>query len=621
MDKLDSGSLDITKMNIEKLKQLFPSIVTEGKIDFDALKMVLGDEIDNSKEKYQFTWCGKNDAIKIAQSPSTSTLRPCKDESKIWEATENIYIEGDNLEALKQLQKTYYGKIKMIYIDPPYNTGNDFVYNDSFSASIENYKEKTNQSVSSNAKTDGRYHTNWLNMLYPRLILARNLLAEDGVIFISIDDNELFGLIAMCNSIFGEENKVETIVWKNKYGAAAQTVGFISLHEYILCYSKKPIQNITSELDEEGQKSYNKMDEKYNTRGGYMTQPLMTTSLGDRPNLMYSIEYNGDVIHPRKQWVWSKDRLLQAIENNEVVFNKQSDGNYSVRVKKYLYDEDGNIRRGKPLSIQNGPFTQEGTKEIRELFDGKSIFDFAKPSKLIEYLLSLQINNDESKDYIVLDFFSGSGTTAQALFNLNYRTNGNRKFILVQLPESCDKNTMAYKEGYANICEIGKERIRRAGEQIKKEWMEKNNPEGLFHEENKEFPFDIGFKVFKLDSSNIKPWDSEYQYDENNIFDLADVFKEDRTKEDILYEIMLKYGIFDMPAIEIEVNGKTMFRVGKRYMIVCLEDNITKEDIQEICELAPRTVVFKESGFADDNDKINAVYNLEKAGVEDIKCI
>lgn len=345
----------------------------------------------------------------------------------------NFLIEGDNLASLKLLEKTHKGKIDLIYIDPPYNTGSpDFKYDDTIVA-----------------KEDSFRHSKWLSFIKSRLQIAHKLLSDNGIIFISIDENEQAQLKLLCDEIFSPENHIETIIWKNKYGAGAKTVGFISVHEYILCYSKKPISDLTSELDKERQATYKKTDEKFEIRGGYLTQPLMTTSLADRPNLMYDIEYNGDIIHPRKQWVWSKERLEAAIRNNEVEFNKQKDGTYSVRAKKYLFDENGNIRRGKPLSILNGPFTQDGTQEIRNIFGSEDVFKFSKPSELIKYFIAFEINGMSSKNAVILDFFAGSGTTAQAVLAQNKKDNGNRRFIL------CTNNEN-------NICcEVTYERVKR----------------------------------------------------------------------------------------------------------------------------------------------------------------
>ncbi len=535
--KVQQRMNDIVGDNVKKLAQLFPSAVKDGEVDFDALKEELGQFTEVGSEKYELTWAGKKNAKKIAQEDIVGrTLKFIPEDSKNADTTENLYIEGDNLEVLKLLRQNYYGAIKMIYIDPPYNTGNDFVYNDSFGMNKEDLDiaegniDITGERYVVNGKSHNKYHANWLSMMYPRLKVAKDLLTDDGIIFVSIDDIEVKNMIKICDEIFGEENRIETIVWKNKYGAGAKTVGFISVHEYILCYSKFPIFDLTSELDEEGQRRFNKQDDKYAVRGGYMTQPLMTNSLGDRPNLMYTIEYNGITIVPHKQWIWGKERLLDAISKDEVEFNLQSDGSYSVRSKSYLYDENGVIRRGKPVSILNGPFNQEGTQDIRKLFEDKSVFDFTKPSALIEFLLSLQINGNESNDFIVMDFFSGSATTAQAVMKLNCKDNGKRKWIMVQLDEKCNEGTNAYKSGFSNIAEIAKERIRRAGENLK--------------QENPEADIDIGFKVFRVADTNIK-WNSLInmgQLDLNQIESDPDSidFMPGVKDVDIVYELMLR---------------------------------------------------------------------------------
>ncbi|WP_075980769.1 site-specific DNA-methyltransferase [Bacillus massilinigeriensis] len=612
MEKLDGKSLDLTKENINALKQLFPEVVTEGKIDFEKLKFVLGEEIETNKERYEFTWHGKAQSLKLAQTPSTGTLRPDKESSKNWDTTENLYIEGDNLEVLKLLQKSYFGKVKMIYIDPPYNTGHDFVYKDDFRDNVKNYKQITNQTTKSNSETNGRYHTDWLNMMYPRLKLARNLLREDGVIFISIDNNEIHNLRKACDEIFGQENFVEEIIWKNKYGSGAKTKAFIEVHEYILCYSKTPINNITSELGETERAKYVKKDEKYELRGGYRTQPLMTKSLGDRPNLVYPVYYNGVEIWPEKQWVWSKERMEAAIKDNLVEFKQKNDGTYTIESKAYLKDVHGNMRRGKPLSLLNGPFNQDGTSEIRELFNGHSPFDFVKPSKLIRDLLSNEINDKVDKEFIVVDFFSGSSTTAHAVMKLNAEDNGKRKFIMIQLPELTDEKSEAYKAGYKNICEIGKERIRRAGDKVVAD-TEKTD-------------LDIGFKVFKLDSSNVKLWDPDNENLEQNLFDLQDNIKKDRSKEDLLFEILLKIGVpLTTPIEEVNVNGKVIYNVGFGSVLLCLEDEIELDTVRVLIKLKPEDfdvkVIFKETGFLDDSVKTNAIQTLKKNGITDVRSV
>lgn len=617
MDKLPNSSLDITKDNIQKLKVLFPSVVNEGKIDFDSLKLLLGEEVISSKERYQFVWEGKNESIKLAQKPSQNTLIPCKDDkiSKNWDTTNNLYIEGDNLEVLKQLQKTYYGKVKMIYIDPPYNTGNDFVYNDSFDSAMDSYLEQTSQQLSSNPETYGRFHTKWLNHIYPRLVLARNLLKEDGVIFISIDDHEVDKLRFICNEIFGEVNFLAQVIWERAFSPVNLKKHFSESHDYILCYAKDITKAVCNGLprNEDTMSRYSNPDN--DTRGPWTSGDL---SVGPAiESKIYEITTpSGRKVLPPSGYCWrlDKEKFEEYKKDNRIWFGP--DGNNVPRIKRFLSEVKQGITPMTIWKYQDVGHSQEASQYLKKIFDNKAYFDYPKPVKLIKQCIQLYTSDED----IIMDFYSGSSTTADAVIQLNVEQQTNRKFIMVQLPELLSERSVAYKDNYRNICEIARKRIDICGEQIKEEWFKKNKGEGLFEEE-KEFPYDIGFKVFKLDSSNIKPWDSEYVYDEKNLFDLGDVFKEDRTKEDILYEIMLKYGIFDMSATEIDINGKTMYRVGKRYMIVCLEDEITKEDIEEICELKPRAVVFKESGFRNDNDKINAVYNLEKAGIEDIKCI
>ncbi len=633
MDKMDGLSLDLEKENINKIKELFPEAVEEGKINFDMLRAFLGDEIDDSREKYQFTWNGKAKSIKLAQTPSSATLRPCKEKSKNWDTTENLYIEGDNLEVLKQLQKTYYGKIKMIYIDPPYNTGNDFVYNDSFSNSIENYKEQTSQASSSNPETNGRFHTDWLNMMYPRLILAKNLLSDDGVIFISMDDNEVENLKKICDEIFGEYNFVTRYLWTKTSTPPSLSYKYRKTVEYILCYEKRlnnssyfgsllsggdaPLLNAGNPEKELAfpAKSvhFNFIENGNLTCGRYDRVELM-----DEVNIINGI--NDNIFRMKGSFKWVQDTLNEEVAKGTYFICKTS--KMSIRFQR-PFDENNFKAPNNFLDVELNKTNAIGTNEsaVKELEDlGFShIFDFAKPVSLVEYL-SKMITKFDNDSYI-LDFFSGSATTAHAIMKLNAEDGGNRKFIMVQLPELCDEEKEAYKAGYKNICDIGEERIRRAGEQIKYEWGKEHPSDGLFASEET-FNTDIGFKVFELDSSNVNEWDPNLELEEKELaMRLKEVFKSDRSNEDILYEILLKYGVFDKQVEEIEVNGKTMYRVGKRYMIVCLDNNVTNDDVKAIGELSPRTVIFKESGFIDDNAKINAVYNLEKVGVEDVKSI
>ena len=593
-----------TDERLEALKQLYPEIFSDGKINLDAFKDVTGtSDLPEGQDKtpgyYGLYWPGKRAAKQLARKEAEGTLEPVPGDGVNEDTTHNIYIEGDNLEVLRILKQSYKGRVKMIYIDPPYNTGNDFIYPDDFKMPVEEYLKMTGQAdeggkkLVTNLKSNGSFHTNWLNMMYPRLQLARELLAEDGLIFISIDDNEQANLKLLCDDVFGEENFVSDIVWKNKYGAGAYTVGFISVHEYILCYSKTPITDITSELDEEGQKSYNKKDEKFSIRGGYMTQPLMTNSLGDRPNLMYTIEYNGTTIKPRKQWVWEKERLEKAIANNEVEFNLQKDGTYSVRSKSYLKDENGVLRRGKPLSLMNGPFNQDGTKDIRDLFEDKSIFDFTKPSELIKKFISLQVNNESDNEEIIMDFFSGSATTAQAVMQLNNEDQGKRKFIMIQLPQKCEDKSEAAKAGYSNICEIGKERIRRAGAKILEE---ANSNKDMFSED---YQLNIGFKVYRLQNSNFVKYTPVEGQNEDSQNKLFEEFEKNQIPlvqgwkaENVLTEIILKQG-FALDCTKEKVDSfkkNTIWKITdsadavskKIKLYVCLDNSIDEETIKNL---------------------------------------
>lgn len=511
MDKMDGLSLNLEKNNIDKIKELFPEVVEEGKINFDMLRAMLGDEVDDSKEKYQFTWNGKAKSIKLAQTPSSATLRPCKEKSKNWDTTENLYIEGDNLEVLKQLQKTYYGKIKMIYIDPPYNTGNDFVYHDDFRNSIENYKEQTNQTSSSNPESNGRFHTDWLNMMYPRLILARNLLSNDGVIFISIDDNEIDNLKYMCNEIFGEINCVAEIPWQSRSSIQNDT-DFSINHEYILVYAKKRrIENRrlkeSNTIDWHKRDSFvcrplpldkSKFDNPDNDpRGLWKADPFDAPNV--RPNLSYVITnpLTGEKCLPPegRHWRVSQDKFNEALADGRIVFGKNGTGRPQMKSFYEEKKEYGSVDNSWFSSDKVGT-TSSGTKEVMKIFDGESFFDKPKPTTLIEKLLTLA---NTSPNDIVLDFFSGSATTAHSIFKYNDKNNDDLKFILVQLPE------LVEKEAFNTICDIGEERIRRAGEQIKAEWEKEHPSDGLFGSDE-EFKTDIGFKVFKLDSTNINEW-------------------------------------------------------------------------------------------------------------------
>ena len=619
-EKLDLRSHDIAEDKRQELLRLFPEIRTEGGLlDIERLKLALGEAVDVGKERYGMNWPGKADCFRTIQMPSLATLRPCPEESINFATTENLIIEGDNLEVLKLLQKSYLGKVKMIYIDPPYNTGNDFIYSDNYSESLQTYLEYTGQvdtesrKFGTNTETDGRFHSKWLNMMYPRLYLARNLLREDGVVFVSIDDTEVDNLKKLCNEIFGEENFVEQLVWKNKYNAGAMTKGFSNIHEYILCYSKMPVASILAPMSDEAASEFKGRDNKYTQRGGFVTQPLATGSKDARPNLRFPIVWKGSEIWPEKQWLWSKERVDAALKNDELVFNESDDGRINVRVKQYLKNEDGAVRFTKPLSLLIGPFNQEGSKEIDRLF-GDEAFDFPKPSALLSYLLSLKINDADSREGIVLDFFAGSGTTAHAVLDLNKQDNGNRKFILVQLPEPTDR------KDYPTIADITKERVRRVIKKLNEEDSGKLDLEGAK-------PQDRGFKVFKLAESNFKPWNADVPHDTQALekqLDLhVDHIRDGRTADDLLYEILLKSGFpLTTPIEGLKLAGKTVHSVAGGALFICLEDALTLDLIRGMAEKKPERVVCLDEGFAgNDQLKANAVQIFKPKGVTSFKTV
>ena len=614
MEKMKFESPDMTAQNIDRIAALFPNCITEmldeerstpekkvykRAVNFELLKQMLSPDVVDGDEAYEFTWVGKKAAIVEANKPIRKTLRPCVAESKDWDTTENLYIEGDNLEVLKLLQESYLGKVKMIYIDPPYNTGNDFIYADDFMRSQEEeneqmgmYDEDENR-LFKNTDTNGRFHSDWCSMIYSRLMLARNLLTDDGVIFISINEIEQCNLEKICDEVFGSANHIATFVWKNKYGPGAFTKGVAYLHEYILCYGKNYPENVEAELSEAEMQKYKLTDDKCAIRGGYITQPLATKSKDDRPNLVYPLVHNGIEIWPDKQWIWEKKRLYDAYDNGEVVINEKN-GKYSVRFKQYLKDENGEVRKGKPLSLLTFCFNQDGTKEMQELI-GRGVFDFPKPTTLIKYFLSLRINEQDDSDYTVLDFFSGSATTAHAVMQLNAEDGGHRKFIMVQLPEKCDEASEAYKAGYKTICEIGKERIRRAGQKIKEE-----NP--LTTQD-----LDIGFRVLKCDSSNMEDvyfTPKEYMDKQQSLF--IDNIKKDRSDEDLLFDAMLKLDTPLSSKIEkITIAGKTVYNVAQGHLMACFDKNVTDEVITAIAKEMPSYFVMRDSSQADDSVAIN----------------
>lgn len=627
VEKLDLSSLDVAELKRQELVELFPEVRTEGgKIDFERLKAVLGEMVDAGRERYGMNWPGKAECMRTIQAPSMGTLLPMPDESVDWDTTENVIIEGDNLEVLKLLQKSYLGKIKMIYIDPPYNTGNDFIYPDNFGESLQTYLEFTGQvdsegrRFSTNVDSDGRFHSKWINMMYPRLFLARNLLREDGLIFISIDDGEADNLKKICNEIFGEECFVEQVVWKNKYGSGALTRGFANVHEYIFCYSKSPITNISAPLSEEAKAEYKLRDDKYAIRGGYITQPLATKSKDDRPNLRFPIMWNGREVWPEKQWIWSRERVEAALRAGEIVFS-DARGKVSVRVKQYLKDEAGNLRKGKPISILNGPFNQEGTKEVGELL-GDDVFSFPKPSALIKYFLSFTVNEDESTDFFVLDLFAGSGSTGQAVLDLNEADGGNRKFILVQLPEEVEDGSAAAKAGHRTIADITRERVRKVLGRIRLSRESQLIVESAA-------PPPTGFRAYRLSTSNFIPWDGIASNDAEQLAKQLklgiDHTRGDRTPQDLFFEVLLKS--WGEPALSLKVGEETIegvrvFSIAEGAFLICLEEKVSLEFIRALAARKPDRVVMRESAFAgNDQLKTNAVQTFKSQGVTSFKVV
>lgn len=619
--RVPSSSPDLSEQNIEQLKQLFPEILTDGKkIDFDKLKLILGGEVDESRERYNFTWHGKRESMRGAQIPSKGTLKVDKESSKNFDKTENLYIEGDNLEVLKLLQKSYNGKIKMIYIDPPYNTGKDFVYKDNFHDGVEHYLEMTGQKdeggnkYTTNTESNGRFHTDWLNMMYPRLKLARNLLKDDGVIFISIDDNEVGNLRRICDEIFGEMNFISNLIWQKKFSRANDATYFSTMHDHILCYSKNNIRRYEAgwkigllPRGDEIPQGYGNPDQ--DSRGPWTSVVLSAKSGSEK--LLYNITTPSgrDCLPPSgRYWSVNEERFKELVEDNRIWFGVNGDG--IPRLKTFLSEVQDGLRPNSILFHEEVGHNQEGKQETKVLFDDVGAFDSPKPIRLIHQLL--QIGNLE-KDDIVLDFFSGSATTAHAMFQLNAKDEGNRKFIMVQLPEETDEKSEAFKAGYENICEIGKERIRRAGDKILEE-----HPESTEH-------LDIGFKVMKLDKSNIREWNADFEHLEDELDLFADVFVPDAKELDIVYEIMLKTGLeLTLPINTFQVDGKNIYDIAFGNLFVCLDDHIDLDiakaiiDKRKVYDIETSTVVFKDSGFAgNDSGKLNCFELLKDAGYQD----
>lgn len=615
MEKLKMQSHDVIGSNTQKIAQLFPNCVTErlgkdGKpelaIDFKKLQAELSNEIiADGEERYQFTWPDKRAAVRLANTPTTMTLRPCREESVDFDKTQNLYIEGDNLDVLKVLRETYLGKVKMIYIDPPYNTGNDFVYNDDFAQGKDDFEqssglfdEEGNQTIDPmqrNTESNGRFHTDWLNMIYPRLKVARDLLMEDGVILISIDDCEQEHIKAICDEIYGSRNRISTFVWNCSTAGGIRPKHVSKTHEYIFVYAKN-IDNIPilwAPLSEGAQKMYNEKDEK----GIFRSKEFVFKNSSTNENQKYWITCpDGTKVKPRAGYIYRfvPDTFEEAKTNNLVLFKKTTSSSslvdenglpakWNIFIKKYFGDGLGCPSSLLPKDIIS--MYNKGTQDVQDLFDGNRVFENVKPESLVYYFTRVFA----AKEDICLDFFSGSATTAHAVMKLNAEDGGNRKFIMVQLPEKTDEKSEAYKTGYKNICEIGKERIRRAGKKIKEE-------AGLSAQN-----LDTGFRVLKLDSSNME--DVYYTPQE---FELQSLFNEnvksDRTNEDLLFQVMLDLGIELSAKIESkQIAGKKVHFVDDNYLVACFDRDVNESTITEIAKLQPIYFVMRDASAANDN--------------------
>ncbi len=629
MKRLDGKSADILTENIEQLMALFPEAFTEGKIDFDVLKQLLGGGIDEREEKYGLNWHGKRQARQLALTPSTGTLRPCQEESVNWETTENLMIEGDNLEVLKLLQKSYAGKVKLIYIDPPYNTGKDFVYPDDFKDNIKNYLELTGQvdgngkKISSNTEASGRFHTDWLNMMYPRLKLARNLLLEDGFLFVSIDDNEVNHLRTILSEIFGEENFVGNAVWQKAY-TANMTAEFISnTHDNILIFAKDANYAGLGRFDRSEEQKAKFKNPDNDPRGPWKAENLSAGkyyAAGQFP----IISPTGQTFlpPPGRYWRCNEAQYKAWFTDNRITFGQNGDGR--PMLKKFLSEVAEGLTPSTWWNHENFGTNKQASSELKEMFNGDACFQTPKPVKLLRKICALATHEES----IVLDFFAGSGTTGHAVLTNNAHDNGKRRFILVQLPEPLDKEDRDQKLAAEEcdklgkprtIAELTKERLRRAGKKIR--------------EANPMFPGDIGFRVFKLDTSNIRAWDPVSKNLEQAVQLSIEHLRSDRTEADILYELLLKLGLdLCVPIEQKTIAGKTVHSIGAGTLVVCLASKIARDEVEPLAlgivewhkQLAPEgesTSVFRDSAFADDVAKTNLTAILQQHGMGNVRSL
>lgn len=637
MDKLRMESPDLTAQNIDRIAALFPNCITEmldeehstpekkvykRAINFELLKQMLSPDVVDGDEAYEFTWVGKKAAIVEANKPIRKTLRPCVAESKDWDTTENLYIEGDNLEVLKLLQESYLGKVKMIYIDPPYNTGNDFIYADDFKMESEEWKVESGEwseegdRLFKNTDTNGRFHSDWCSMIYSRLMLARNLLTEDGVIFISIDDNELSSLIDIGKEIFGFDNYVATFVWEKRKTRENRKIVSVR-HDYIICFTKTFEQRSNAigleEMNDEAIDRYKNPDN--DPRGVWTSVPAIAQGGHATKSQFYTlISPKGLSFNPPSGscWRYTQERMQQAIEDNRIWFG--SDGTGVPRIKKFLSEGKQGLTPETLLVAENAGTNDSAKRELVSLFDGIAVFETPKPVSLIMHILSI-CNN--AKEGICLDFFSGTSTTAHAVMQLNAEDGGHRRFIMVQLPEKCDEKSEAYKAGYKTICEIGKERIRRAGEKILKEQLANNN--STLNSPNSKL--DIGFRVLKLDSTNMKDvYYAPCDYDQDSLHQLESNIKDDRTDLDLLFGCLIDWGRpLSLPYKSEQIDGCTVHTYNDGDLIACFDKNIPESVVKKIAQRKPLRAVFRDSGFESSPEKINMfeifkLYMPEDAG-------
>lgn len=596
--------------NVEALKALFPAIVTDGRVNFDVLRQLLGDSIEDGEERFGLNWSGKRQARAFALTPTSATLLPAKADSKEWDTTKNIVIEGDNLEVLKCLRRSYAARVKLIYIDPPYNTGNDFVYPDNYADSLGNYERMTGQrgadgaTLTTNKEASGRFHTDWLNMMYPRLILAKELLRHDGLLLLSCDAAEVANVRLLLDETFGADNYIEQMIWKKSYGGGSKEKFVVTQHEYVFIYARSINDIGVLEVDQDEDKVeqyYIHTDEFVEQRGPHRLKPLEATkSMGRRENLVFAIRApDGTDVLPKRQWWWSQDRVQEVHSTGGLHFAYRNN-EWTISYKQYLRDVDGVQRKAKPFSILEGPFTQASSQEIRELFDDTLPFQFPKPVDLIRQLIKIVAAKD---DDLVLDFFAGSGTTGHAVMAQNAADGGSRRYILVQLPEPLDPANAAQKTA-ADLCdslgmprtiaELTKERLRRAGGKIAAETSSKS--------------LDSGFRVYTLASSSLKPWQPDPTNLEASLLDSVDNILPGRSEDDLLVELLLKTGIdLTLPSESRRIAGRTVHALGGGTLMVCLAD-IVEADAEALghgivewrAELDPpaaTTFYFKDSGF------------------------